>query len=182
MVTETGAPHEPITGMASGPEYARNYLQKAMIWAKAEGFLGIDWFTLSDGGDAQDAFERMGLYDDISDLAAPGDARPTSTGVAYLTTSQVLTGTHYDSQATSALVLPNDVTGFVFASEQKLVNVFWAESETSENASQQIELPISGAATIWRWDAQKAPSEQVSESGALSLDVTASPVFVVQDR
>lgn len=62
--TENGAASEAIASVASGPEDARNYLQKSFIWAKAEGYLGVDWFTLSDGANAADAFSRMGLYED----------------------------------------------------------------------------------------------------------------------
>lgn len=152
MVTENGAAHDVIAGSASGALYAANYLQKSMVWAKAEGFLGIDWFTLSDGGNASDPFSRMGLYEPLADLDDASEAVSTVSGAAYLEVSTLLAEARLDITATEALSLPDTARGYVFRAGDASIVTLWA---TSNDADANLEVsvpsdvpltPIGGAA------------------------------------
>ncbi len=138
MVTENGAAHRAISGVASGPVYARSYLVKSMVWAKAKGFLGIDWFTLSDGTDASDPFQSMGLYEDIGSLSSKDDAKTTDTGVAYSTMSRFLFGAQLDIAGSAALGLPAGARGYLFRQNGAALYVLWAETDEDEDVSVDV--------------------------------------------
>jgi hypothetical protein len=179
MVTENGAAHESIMNAASGPEYARNYLQKSFIWAKSEGYLGIDWFTLSDGKDAADPFERMGLYEDISSLSTSSEAKASSNGKAYLTTSRLLSDARLNIQKTDALSLPSGAVGYVFSAGDQDIYALWAETGESESASKSVTLPLSGNVKLFSWDSGgESPSSMETATGSLVLPLTASPLLL----
>lgn len=153
MVTENGAAHEAISGSASGPVYAPNYLQKSMIWAKAEGFLGVDWFTLSDGSNASDPFSRMGLYEPLGAIDDASAAVPTISGESYLGVSSLLADARLDVAATEALGLPDTARGYVFRAGDDSVVALWATSnDTDANLSvsvpSEVALTPVGGATI----------------------------------
>lgn len=180
MVTENGAAHTVIDGAASGPEYARNYLQKSMIWAKAEGFLGIDWFPLSDGKNASDAFSRMGLYEDLSALSSIDAAQPTTSGDAYLTVSTLLGDARLDIDKTEALALPDGARGFVFRAGDKSVYALWAITDEDEDVSVSALLPTTAPLHVFTWDAGDAESSQelTPSEGRVSVQLTGSPIFL----
>lgn len=152
--TESGAPHGVIDGFPGGAEYAVNYLMKVMIKAHAAGVDGIDWFTLSDGANvaaADDPYQLMGLYLDVSELETIDQAAPTETGLAYRTLGELLGHARYDATATEALELPAGVDGAAFETASgKRAFALWAVTTGTEEGA--AELEVDGAFTQYGWD------------------------------
>ncbi len=180
MVTENGACRVALPDVASGPEYARNYLQKSMVWAKAKGFLGIDWFTLSDGDKADDPFSHMGLYEDVSKLGAASDAVVDESGVAYQTVSDFLAGARLDIAGTAALGLPAAAHGYLFVKDSKKIYVLWAKTDDDETVSVSANLSTSSSLTLHQWDeGPDATGTTLTPSeGGIQLTLGGSPVFL----
>jgi hypothetical protein len=184
IVTESGAPRYAFGSAPGGPEYARNYLMKAMALAQSAGIGRIDWFVLGDGkpaGASMDPFQYMGLYLDLSNVSDPGGATITDSGVAYATIGHLLAGAKADPAATAALALPSGTRGVALrTADQKHAHVVWAEAG-DESGSGKVSLPASGDAKVHKWDWSKTSvADTVSPSGGkVSVDVTSSPVIVI---
>lgn len=182
--TETGAPHQDFMGQPSGAVYARSYLMKVMTLAQAAGLMGVDWFVLSDGGDASNPYSFMGLYEDVANLQTIDQAKQTDSGVAYATLGGLLNGALYDSAATTALGLPASAKGAAF----KLGNghravVLWATTMNSEMASASYSLPSSSPVAAYAWDYSKTKKSDtlMPSGGKIDLQLTSSPqIFVDQ--
>ncbi|HSC89029.1 MAG TPA: hypothetical protein VLC09_17225 [Polyangiaceae bacterium] len=182
MVTENGASQRAIDGVASGPAYGPNYLVKSMAWAKAEGFLGIDWFTLSDGDDASDPFANMGLYHALGSLSSVDQAEIQMNGVAYSTVSRFLAGARLDIQGTEDLNLPETARGYLFEQDEKQVHVLWARTDDDEEVAATISLPVDGARRLHALDSGASGTgvELAPVDGALQLELTGAPIFVIE--
>jgi hypothetical protein len=179
MVTENGASHRAIANTASGPDYAVNYALKAFTWAKAAGFFGIDWFPLSDGDDASDAFANMGLYEDISTLAEPTLAMNTVTGQAYAWLSGHLRNARWDEGRTEALELGSDARGYAFlGADGAPLWVLWADSQSGEDSSAEVSIPSSAALVVHHWDPLAAAHPCEFSEGACSIQLESAPVIV----
>jgi len=179
MVTENGASHVAIADTASGPEYAVNYALKAFTWAKAAGFFGIDWFPLSDGSDASDAFANMGLYEDISGLDAPALAMSTVTGQAYAWLSGHLRSARWDEGRTLDLDLPSGARGYAFASaEGAPIWVLWADSQSGEDSSAEVSIPAEAALEVQHWDPLVAAQPCEFSAGVCTIQLESEPVIV----
>ncbi|HEY4238561.1 MAG TPA: hypothetical protein VGM88_02055 [Kofleriaceae bacterium] len=177
--TETGAPRVQITGFPGGPDYARNYLLKAMLGAHLAGMIGLDWFLLSDtatddGG--TDPYSYMGLYHDIAPLSDPSQAVLTDTGTAYATLGSLLGGATVDETATSALALPSGVLGGAFHTKSgSTVVALWASTSSGESATATYSLSASGPVTATAWDHSTTSLDP--SSGSVSLSLTSTPQF-----
>lgn len=182
-VTEVGAPRSAIAGQPGGVEYARNFYIKVMTRAQAEGFVGVDWFILSDG-DPGEAFGEMGLYEDVKDLAAKEDAVRTPTGVAARTLNVLLKGARADPAATAALAAPPDVRAYAFRLEDdRQVIVAWAYAAGADESAQvHAELTSDRDFTVHAWDFTDTGTAGAvgPDAGKLGLDLTASPVILVE--
>ena len=178
--TESGAPHGVIDTFPGGTEYAVNYLMKVMIKAHAAGVDGIDWFTLSDGATvatADDPYQLMGLYLDVSELETADQVVPTETGIAYRTLGELLGHARYDGAATEAHELPAGVDGAAFetSSGKRALSLWAVTSGTEEGAA---ELEIDGAFTQYDWDySESGETGTIPEGDPLPL-VGSVRVFV----
>ena len=182
-VTEVGAPRSSYDGQPGGVEYARNFYVKVMTRAQAEGYLRADWFALSDG-DHDSAFGEMGIYEDVKDLAVKEDAVRTPTGVAARTHGLLLADALFDAGATAGLGLPGEAQGYAFRlPDARQVLVLWARAGgTDETAQLNVDLATSRSFELHAWDfsasASKTPVSP--DGGVIGLDLTASPVFLVE--
>lgn len=190
VVTETGAPHVAKAGENGGPEYARNYLLKAMTVAQREGVMGVDWFLLSDGKDpSAGPFEAMGLYQNLEGIPSVEAAALTDTGHAYATLGTLLDDARYDAAATEALALPAGVDGAAFrvsaAPGAKRAFVLWArKTGGGEDAAATYDLATSGKVRVHAWDSAKnggAGSAQESAGGKVSLALGSTPQIVIEE-
>lgn len=184
--TELGAPHVAFMGSPSGEAYARNFFLKAMVLAQADGFLGLDWFSLSDADDdPNNPFGKMGLYLDVKDLANKEDATRTPTGVAARTLGGLLKGALADAAATAALALPPDVRGAAFRlPDDRRVIVLWARAagpDETAAAMYSLTTDASFAAHAWDYSVTNSATPLAPQDGAIALSLTADPVILVED-
>ena len=186
VVTESGAPRYALGSSPGGEDYARNYLLKAMTLGHDANLGGIDWFALGDGkkvGASQDPFDFMGMYFNFADAQSKADAKITPTGVAYATLGQVLGGATNDPAATKALGLPANVRGAVFHTKAgKRAYALWARTDQGEGAKATYALASDKPVVTRAWDASqtKASSTLVPSGGSVSLELTSSPLLVVE--
>ncbi len=182
-VTEVGAPRSSYNGQPGGVEYARNFIIKVMTRAQAEGFLRVDWFSLSDG-DHDTAFGEMGLYEDVKNLATKEDAVRTPTGVAASTHGSLLGTALFDPAATAALGLGGDAHGYAFRlPDDRQGLVLWAHAAgTDEAAMAHVDIATERSFDRHEWDfsatGSKTPVAPVG--GVLGLDLTSAPVILVE--
>ena len=182
VVTELGASHKAFDGVPSGPEYARNFLVKAMVLGQSAGLLGIDWFSLGDGRPAAEAtepFQTMGLYENYATLARVEDAVRLETGTAYATLGEALEGASYDAAATAALALPASARGLAFVRPDGVrVLALWAVAagETEAGAA-EVDLALDGTLACLGWDHAATDVERRIDSsgGVARVSLTASP-------
>lgn len=182
-VTEVGAPRSSYGGQPGGVEYARNFYAKVMTRAHAEGFLRADWFILTDYEHTQ-AFNEMGLYEDVLNLAAKEDAVRTPTGVVARTHGGLLKDARSDPGATAALALPADVRGYAFRlPDDRQALVLWAHAiGPDESAMVHLDLATDRSFELHAWDFSDTGSKTplAPMGGVIGLDLTASPVILVE--
>ena len=182
-VTEVGAPRVAHDGQPGGIEYARNFYVKVMTRAQAEGFLRVDWFILSDGDPGQ-AFEEMGLYEDVAKVAVKEDAERTPTGVAARTHGTLLKDALFDPGATAALGLTPEVRGHAFrlpGDRQALV--LWAYATGADESAQvHLDLASDRSFELHAWDFSETGTTTplTPDGGVIGLDLTAAPVILVE--
>ncbi len=182
IVTESGAPRFAVGGQPGGAAYAANYLMKSMALGQSRGLRRIDWFILGDSADpggSTDAFDYMGLYENLKIVSDPAQAKRTTTGTAYATLSLILDGALSDPAATAAVGSPG-----VLAFRTKggtLAYVAWAAGTAGEDAKGVVSLPATGPATVYRWDhaTTKATETIPPNGGAVEVPITSAPAIVV---
>lgn len=190
VITETGAPHVTIQGQNSGPEYARNYLLKAMTKSQAEGILGIDWFCLSDGKNpSSNPFEAMGLYNNLEGIPSIDQAALTESGEAYATLGKLLDDARFDAASTASLGLPAGVEGAAFRvspdAAAKRAFVLWARADGGgEGATASFDLAVPGSVRVYAWDSVKngdASTQIANAGGKVSLSLGSTPQIVIEE-
>lgn len=183
--TEIGAPRESVMGSPGGEAYARNFYIKSMVRAHAEGFLGLDWFILSDADDSDNAFGKMGLYHDVKGLPAKEDAVRTPTGVAARTLGTLLAGAVADPAGTGALALPEGVRGAAFRlPDDRRAVVLWAFAAGPDEdaaAAYSLVTDVGFSAHAWDHSATNTSTPLLPEAGAIALDLGADPVILLED-
>jgi hypothetical protein len=185
MATESGASHESITDVPSGPEYARHYAIKVMALAHGAEILGVDWFSLSDGaaiGAESDPYAYMGLYLDIAGLAATSDAMKTTTGVALATYGALFGEAVVDLGRD--LALPPDIDGVALRlPDDRRAWVLWAvDGDLDENEHTPYELATDTPVLIYTWDWSLDQTSQLlmPVGGVVLLDLPAAPLMIVE--
>lgn len=182
-VTEVGAPRSSYEGGPGGVEYARNFYVKVMTRAHSEGFVRADWFILSDAEHTQ-AFNEMGLYEDVKDLVKKEDAKRTPTGVAARTLGLLLADGSADPAATAAVGAGADVQAHAFRlPDDRQVLVLWAYAAGPEESAQaHLDLATASSFELHAWDfsATGVKTSLAPQAGVIALDLTASPVILVE--
>lgn len=172
--------------LLGGPEVQRNFIVKAvvrMMQKEVAQFEVFQLFNLKTAGEAQEAFEVMGLYEKSQ---GPGTVPvPSMEGVAYESAARHLYGTTYDPARTAALQLTGGAEGAAFRTHDgSFVYVLWAKtfSDQQESAAVAYTLPaaLQGLPLYERtWEFSRTLTQKQSSGGALSL--TETPVFLVEN-
>ena len=176
IVTESGASAHAFAELASGPDFARDYLWKMAALAQWDGIEAIHWFILSQGADPESPFSHMGLYQDLSSLADPSEALLTDTGVAHQSLTQLVAGARVDLQATAEIQAQAGVDGVAY----QLANgdrayMLWA-LESSATASLSSQTPL----YVHQWDFSQTQSRQElsPNAGLVELSLSEHPVII----
>jgi hypothetical protein len=184
ICTETG-----VSRIMSGNDWGsnegqRNFMIKAQVAAQRSGIKQLYWFQLGDQPNANEQFDRMGLFYYFGG-STPYNASVSDQGIALKTTSDLLYGKSYDAQRTAALQLPSTVDGTAFKdSSGNYVYVLWAKTNTdlSEKASSVYNFPSSLIKTNnllrQEWNFSDADTSNVVSKTGVWL--TGSPAFFTE--
>ena len=180
ICTETG-----VARMMSGSNWGsnegqKNYIMKASVLSQKNGIRQVYWFSLADGTDGNNQYERMGLYYYFGG-DRPYNQTATDQGKAMKTTSDLLYGKAYDASKTSLLNLPVNVEGAAFrATDGSYTYVLWAKTnvDLSESASASYTFPSTAiaAANVVRkeWDNSETNNSQTVSKANIQLRGTPS--------
>jgi len=189
ICTETNIASTKIVGdttLTGTPQYQKNYMMKALVYAQKIGVRQVYPFALAnnetDPNNATDANNWMGLYYDIENLQ-PGQEVLTPEGVGYKTLSALLGGYTYDSVATSYMGLVTDTTdGMAFTNGQNRRYIVWAKThqDLNENVSYTYNLPSAlsgGNVHVYSWDASSHNLKPATFS-VKQINLTADPIIL----
>jgi hypothetical protein len=181
IATETGLSRFMQGDTWGSNEGQRNYAIKASVLAQKNGVRQAYWFNLSDGGDANNQHDRMGMYFNLANTS-PYNQTPTDQGKAFKTTTDFLYGKTYDAGRTAALALPSTVEGAAFrGTDGTYTYVLWAKTilDLNESATATYSFPatvIAGANVVKReWDFAYTNSSVTIPKTVIAL--TGSPSF-----
>jgi len=149
ILTETTVPRKKFEDYIGSDAAARNYAMKVQIAAYQKDIRQIAIYQLADQATFSNSvnwLEMAGLYEIIS-TSQPYQVTPNESGIACRTMTQLLQGSIYDVNLTSALNLPSNIRGGAFiennGSSNDTTYVLWAQTETdeSEDASATFTFP-----------------------------------------
>ena len=183
ICTESNVPRKAIGEFIGGEEVQKNFLIKALVQFQKNDIKQFYVFTIGEGADisTNNPNGLMGLYQNLN-IKSPFTQVLTSGGIAYKTTSDILSGYKYDDAKTKSLSLNTDVDGGAFKNNSgKYVYVLWAITKTdkSENASAIYSFPA--AANVLsqlnrrEWNYSSSPS--TSQLSSKNISLTGSPSF-----
>lgn len=186
LATEMNVPRafdEPDTYFAS-EEGQRNYIMKCFPTAILNDIIQFHVYSLVDKPGRPFGFDKMGLWEDIIDVA-PGNQVINVEGIAMRTTSDILWGTEYDAEHTAALNMPNGAKGYAFKqADGRYLYMLWAETtiDLSEEASATYSFPADlgiQELEMRQWDYFQTQASSTISSENIELDAT--PVFFISD-
>ncbi len=182
--TESNIPRKKF-GNYIGSDLAQlNYLIKALVTSMKENILQFYVYNLAEFGTyegANNEFELMGLYEELYSNG-PYDQVKLSSGIAYKTTSDLLSGYVYDPAQTALMALPSDVDGGAFLDGNgEHTYVLWGKTsvDESEDATTVYSFPANMEITnveIRYWNYSE--NEQVRTDGGEEIKITSTPSFL----
>ncbi|MEP7278893.1 MAG: T9SS type A sorting domain-containing protein [Bacteroidota bacterium] len=156
ICTENNIPRKPFGDFIGGDEAQRNYDMKAIVASQLNDIKQLYIFSIGDSKDyanATDPFDVVGFYQNLNgkgpgengnDTIGPYLQQYNSSGIAYKTFSDALSGFHTDTAQTAAMNIPAAVRGGAFRNAMgDHVYVLWAATTTdnSEAASATYSFP-----------------------------------------
>ena len=183
IITETNVPRKNIGDVIAGDQVQVNYIIKALVDTQKKGVKQLHVYGLGDSKDFNEAtnvYEAMGLYKNLN-KATPYNQQYNDIGIAYKTTSKLLSSLKYNANLTRKLKLPTNIGGGVFKKGKTHVAVLWAKTTTdnSETANATYSFPsnfnISGLIKR-EWDYGVTNRETFISPKNVSL--TGAPVFL----
>ncbi len=191
ICTENNAPGKSIGGEWGGLAEQRNYIIKSFVTSHKKGLLQTQLYCLGNlepYNTATNSFSVMGMYQDLHNIGPlwNGGAylqKITDAGVAYKTTSQLLSGYTFNQTLTNALNLPATIDGAAYKNNAgENLYVLWAKTtaNNSESASATFSIPLSADVTAhlykyeWNFSASNTVTDQLKDNIAL----TGSPLFL----
>ena len=193
IVTELNLPSKQGFTHPDGWEYLggelpqRNFIMKALVTAMEIDLAQVHVWKLGEREfdfDADDEFDNMGLYEKLEGQTVYNET-PTTEGVAYHTTSDLIFGTRYDATRTAQMNLPAGVRGAALKDGNgNYTYALWAETtiDQSEFASATYSFPGSfGLDNLveYKWDHSTTGATSNISPNNISLDAT--PIFVRGD-
>jgi hypothetical protein len=179
--TETGISRTMQGDTWGSVEGQRNFAIKTSVLSQKNNIRQVYWYKLSDGSNANDQHDQMGMYYDLS-YTSQYNQVPTDQGKAFKTTSDLLYGKTYDAGMTAVLALPSTVEGAAFrGADGTFTYVLWAKTvlDVNETAAAVYSFPssiMSGTNVVRKeWDfAYTNASVTIPKTG---IALTGSPSF-----
>jgi len=148
IITEINGPRRQFSDFAGSEEYQRNFIIKSAITCMKNGIRAMHVYNLAERAvynEATGAFDLFGLYEKIKDTQ-PYTQVKTGEGIAYKTSSDLISGSVYDEARTNQMNLPSTVDGGAFLDpDGNYTYVLWAKTtvDQSEVANASYAFPAS---------------------------------------
>ncbi len=194
--TENNIPRKPIGTYIGGDEAQRNYDMKAVIYSQLNNISQVYIFSIGDNTSyaaATDPFQVVGFYQPLAgtgpgnnsnDTIGPYNQQYNSSGIAYKTFSDALSGFKVDTNQTKTMALPAGVRGGAFKNAiGDYVYVLWASTTTdySETASASYSFPpaisLPTQLNLRSWDYSQTNSNSLVSPQHVPL--TGSPALIL---
>lgn len=183
IITETNVPRKNIGDVLAGDQVQVNYIIKALVNTQKNGLKQLHVFSLAESKDFNEAitvFETMGLYKNLN-KAIPFTQQYNDIGIAYKTTSDLLSPLKYNANLSRKLKLPASIDGGVFKKGKKYMVVLWAKTnkDNSEAANATYSFPTQFkiSSLIKReWD--YGISNKETTISPLNVALTGEPIFL----
>jgi hypothetical protein len=183
IVTEVDLAREPVNQIWGHDVAASNFIIKCHVLSQVAGILQTYKYGLGDGADKNAVFNKMGLYEDLSNpQVLQTGLRKTNQWFAVRTTSDLLYGKIFDAEQTRKLQLPKHVRGAAFlGADHRYTYVLWVATtqDRSEEATSVYTFPIPFKGFRKEWDFSKAGALVPVEGARVQLK--GSPSFFVED-
>ena len=186
IITEINGPRKQFQDFVGSEEYQRHFLIKSAIVCMKNDIRAMHVYNLAERKTYNEAtyeFDLFGLYEKVLGTQ-PYNQRKTSEGIAYKTTSDLLSGARYDAARTAQLNLPSTVDGGAFVDADGIFTyVLWAKTtqDMSEVANATYTFPSNLNINYleerdWNYS-RDFQSFQVDPNG---IQLTASPAFFTE--
>lgn len=183
IITETNVPRKNIGDVIAGDQVQVNYIIKALVDTQKKGIKQLHVYGLGDSKDFNEAtnvFDVMGLYKNLN-KAAPYNQQYNDIGIAFKTTSDLISSLKFNANLTRKLKLPANIGGAVFKKGKTHMAVLWAKTTTdnSEAANATFSFPakfnISG---LVKRDWDYGVTKRESFISPKDVALTGAPVFL----
>ena len=201
ICTENNIPRKPFPSpdgfdFIGSDEAQRNYDMKAIVASQLNDIKQLYIFSIGDSkdyADATDMFDLVGFYQNLNgkgpgansgDTVGPYLQQYNSSGIAYKTFSDLLSGFKADIPMTSAMNIPSSVRGGAFKNAMgDYIYVLWAATTTdnSEVASATYSFPaainVPLQLNLRSWDYSQTNISTLISSQNIAL--TGSPSIIL---
>ena len=184
ILTEYNISRKKFDNTLGGSEVQKNFTIKSLVEIQKAEIAQAYIYTVggTDTAKAKKTFDLMGLYTDIN-LKVPYNCEYTEQGIAFKTTSDILTGTKYDGKKTSELNLPDNISGGAFRKiNGKYIFVLWAVSDKDEFEGSEADYTFAfsenNQITLRYWNYSLTKLESVISPENIKLNST--PVFLIE--
>ncbi|MCP3933059.1 MAG: T9SS type A sorting domain-containing protein [Bacteroidetes bacterium] len=184
IITESNIPRKGIQYLFGNDEAQRNFTIKTLVECQKAGIHQFYVYQLGETANfekAENEFEVMGLYQNLKE-SPPYQQIPNESGIAYKTTSDLLSAYKYDPEKTEALQLADGIKGGAFLNDdEEYIYVLWAKAveDRSERIFRIYSFPESfniGYAERKLWDFSITGKTSVVDASLIQLNGT--PVFL----
>ncbi|MFT4024299.1 MAG: PKD domain-containing protein [Flavihumibacter sp.] len=183
ICTEVNLPRKQFNNYIGSVEAQRNFMFKMLVKSQAENIRQVYMYQTGDTEDyatATSPFNLMGLFQNLKKATYRNETL-TDAGIAFKTTSELLSGYSYDAAETQKLAVPAGVDGYAFKdSKNHFRYVLWATTTTdmSESASADYTFPTEIAFSnangyLWNFSVDRS-KKTTGSSRTVKLD--GSPV------
>ncbi len=189
IITESNIPRKPLNRGFGSDQVQRNFIIKALVEAQQANIRQFHIFTLGDKFDYKDAknvydeYHLMGLFKNLYKVS-PQTAKANDIGIAYRTTSNLLSRKRFDHDLWKRMDLPSGIRGGVFVNQQgEPTFVLWAitTKDNSEEALQVIDLKKRTGINKFvqkKWNYAITNDSSIVDGKSISL--TGAPIFLTE--
>ena len=194
ICTENNIPRKEFGDYIGTDQAQTNYIIKALVLSQQERIRQYYLFALGESAnfaDATQGYQMMGLFQNLEGVGPLTNGgvygqQYTNEGIAFKTTSDLLTNYQYDAAKTSSLNLPATIGGGAFRDAiGNYVYVLWAKTtiDKSEAASAVYSFPAGAnvAPLVNKRDWNYSITSITTSMPSQNIALTGSPVFLSEN-
>lgn len=184
IITEANIPHTQLNDFIGSQEAQRNFVVKTAILSQMNGISGLHIYGPADTKETSSSnlpnaspFDYCGFYKPLPSQPG-GELRPNEAAIAWRTMTGTIKGLKYDSNETTKLSLPDNISGAAFGSGENHIYVLWAKTETdqSEFAEATYTFPEKMKITLINYKEWDGKTTTISGS---TIKLSGSPVYIL---